>query len=428
MVLDPPKGYVRAKESTVCGVGACKTLVQASHKFCPSWGQGTAAKRPRRDLAEAPVATPYSWRLTRVPSGLPCDEPARLRWKELLGLSVAREAFPLWWHLWHPSAAPSWVSWLELTLGFVLALGRLPPPFDRRQQRWLGQSDLAHRPDVDTTVSAVVASFRGLLDPLLSSLNWPPARGQLNKNYSEIADSVAKGGRAQGFKRESTPLVDMQDALDFSPKRRLCTTAVWGDMVQKTRQTAANRARQAEEAAPATPAPATPAVAAPTSPAAPARLKPACSTPKAGVEEPAPRAGEPASSSNEYDLDNPTHCESYILDHFQAHRHDEVRPVAVFFVQSLQSEAKAKKDTLAGLMQKRIVLSKILSKRKDAMHGWLRTSTIEAFGMCRSPISQNHESVHAQKKRCAVREGIRTRTEQVNATQSNAWGIKPVMW
>ena len=100
---------------------------------------------------------------------------ARLRWKELLGLSVAREAFPLWWHLWHPSAAPSWVSWLELTLGFVLALGRLPPPFDRRQQRWLGQSDLAHRPDVDTTVSAVVASFRGLLDPLLSSLNWPPA-------------------------------------------------------------------------------------------------------------------------------------------------------------------------------------------------------------------------------------------------------------
>ena len=110
-----------------------------------------------------------------VPSGHPCDEPARLRWKELLGLSVAREAFPLWRHLWHPSAAPTWVSWLELTLGFVVALGRLPPPYDRRQHRWLGLSDLAARPDVDTTVSAVVASFRGLLGPLLSSLNWPLA-------------------------------------------------------------------------------------------------------------------------------------------------------------------------------------------------------------------------------------------------------------
>ena len=139
------------------------------------WGQGTAAKRPCRAPAEAPVATPYSWRLTQVPSGLPCDEPARLRWKELVGLSVAREAFPLWRHLWHPPAVPTWVSWLELTVGFVVALGRLPPPFDRRQQRWLGLSDIALRPDVDTSVSAVVTSFRGLLGPLLSSLNWPPA-------------------------------------------------------------------------------------------------------------------------------------------------------------------------------------------------------------------------------------------------------------
>ena len=60
----------------------------------------------------------------------------------------------------------------KLTLGFVLSLGRLPPPYVGRLQRCLGQGELASWLEVDTSVSAVVASFR---EPLLSSLNWPTA-------------------------------------------------------------------------------------------------------------------------------------------------------------------------------------------------------------------------------------------------------------
>lgn len=35
-VLDPPKGYVRATEATVCKHGQCKGLVQPYHRYCPA--------------------------------------------------------------------------------------------------------------------------------------------------------------------------------------------------------------------------------------------------------------------------------------------------------------------------------------------------------------------------------------------------------
>ena len=68
-----------------------------------------------------------------------------------------------------------------------------------------------------------------------------------NKNYSSIADAVDRGGRAQGYKRPQ-PLVDMGSALDFSPRKKLNTTKIWGDIIAKTRSRSSEAAPKTEEA------------------------------------------------------------------------------------------------------------------------------------------------------------------------------------
>ena len=139
------------------------------------WGQGTISKKPRLSTPPDAASQPFSWRLSLVPGGHPCQLEFRLQWKEYVGPTVAREAYPLWDHLWYPTATPSWTSWLGLTIGYSLTLGRQPPPYHRPTKRWLAEAERARWPDCATSVHDFVAAFKALLGPLLTQLGWPQA-------------------------------------------------------------------------------------------------------------------------------------------------------------------------------------------------------------------------------------------------------------
>ena len=64
--------------------------------------------------------------------------------------------------------------------------------------------------------------------------------GKANDGYDSIQGSVAAGAKSQGYKRAPTQVVDMKDAMDFSPSRKRCCTKIWGDMISKVRNSASS--------------------------------------------------------------------------------------------------------------------------------------------------------------------------------------------
>lgn len=75
--------------------------------------------------------------------------------------------------------------------------------------------------------------------PLPSSQKFCGNCGAENPNFDEIQGSVASGAKSQGYKRKPAPIVDMEDALDFDVLKKQCCTKIWGDMIAKTRNSAA---------------------------------------------------------------------------------------------------------------------------------------------------------------------------------------------
>ena len=245
-----------------------------------------------------------------------------------------------------------------------------------------------------------------------SSHKFCPACGQKNESYNAISDAVDQGARAQGYRRKSTALVDMQDALDFEPATKRHLTKVWGDMLSKVRtggsgtcedaaETGATSAGGACQKVPTAsasgqkvPAPSTPAASAPCkTPAASAsgRKVPAPSTPAAsapcktpaasgsGRKVPAPSTpaapapdhksqGEGADSASEesqpnFDLDSPEDAQKFLEAYWSRHRRAEVRPVLEFFLSQLRKEV-SKKKPLSELIRLRVTQTGVLKSRE----------------------------------------------------------------
>ena len=177
-------------------------------------------------------------------------------------------------------------------------------------------------------------------------LDPPKGYTRAPESTRSIAEAVAKGGRAEGYKRKATPLVDMVDALDFSPKKKANVAKVRGDLVSKARQISSTSDAPAAAADSSKPEPAgkAPSNASAASKAVFKPAQQACAEVSAAPPQPA-----------EYDLDSEQHCVEWLLAAFSEQRRDSVRHLAMYYAQHELKPCTKKQVPLSEVFRVRVI-------------------------------------------------------------------------
>ena len=192
-----------------------------------------------------------------------------------------------------------------------------------------------------------------------SSHRYCPGCTRENQSFSEVAEAVSKGGRAQGFKRKATPLVNMEEALTLSPGKRETVVRAWGDMVNKTRLIGKTTPK-AEAQAPSAAQPSVQTSSSSTSKDI-AKETTATNAPELAAEKAAP--------PSEYDLDDPLSATEYLCLFWPDKSRDEAKVLVEFYIQTTKAKV-SKAEPLSALIQKGLLKPGILMK-KDGRQKWL---------------------------------------------------------
>ena len=145
--------------------------------------------RPRRMPPDGQRA---GLQLAQTPLQLDIDQHSRLAWKEVVPLDVVREVLPFLTHAWEPTAAPQWLSWLDLLALFYVRLHRRPPAWHRERKQFVSQQLVTTVPSVET-IKAMHDGLRYALEPALLHLGLRPASPGLRPS--------------NGVQRHAVPLV-----------------------------------------------------------------------------------------------------------------------------------------------------------------------------------------------------------------------------